>query len=145
MGVPPQSAVRGSATPVNAAGYPVGFGPRTEENPLGLPPDWVYVRGERMPLSQFLRLHASELAAYPDAQIAVLQDEYHPSEMTKDIVKGLVTATSGLLAGLVSKNPGAARWVGAVAGNVVAGSVVRNLDRPRRVVIVPIRDLMGGD
>ena len=98
-----------------------------------------------MPLSQFLRLNASELAAYPDAQIAVLQDEYHPSEMTKDFVKRLVTATSGLLAGLVSKNPGAARWVGAVAGNVVAGSVVRDLDRPRRVVIVPIRDLMGGD
>lgn len=145
MGVAPHISSPKDQKPINAAGYPVGFGPRTTENPLGLPPDWVYLQGERMPLARFLQLHAADLAAFPDAQIAVLQEEYHPSEVTKDVVKGVVTATSGLLAGLVSKNPATGRWVGAVAGNVLAGSVVRKLDRPRQVVIIRVRDLFGTD
>ena len=63
----------------------------------------------------------------------------------QDAVKGFITGVSGVLGGLLTKSPNAGRIAGAVGGNVVGGYVVRHLDRPERIVIIRVRDLLGTD
>ena len=98
-----------------------------------------------MSIGTFLTLHASEMAAYPDAEVAILIPEHHASELEKDFSKGIVTTTAGLLAGLIAKNPTAAKWAAGVAGTVIAGVITRNLDNPEHIIIVKVRELMETD
>lgn len=105
----------------------------------------VQVGDERMTVQQFLYLNGANLAACPDAEIAFTIPPWHPSDETKDALRGIVNAGSVSFAALVLKNPTMAKAVGTVAGTVAAGWLTRHLDQGGRMGVVKIRDLMGYD
>lgn len=118
-------------------------------DPRSLPAGMVLLPdGHRMTAEAFFRLHGAQLAAYPDAQIAIAVPAYQPSQQMKDALKGTVGAATAILVSLVIRNGTAAK----VAGGFVSGYIgldvadwcARAISHGASVRIVTARQILRG-
>ena len=113
-----------------------------------LPPGMALLpSGKQMPADQFFALHGAELAAYPDAQIAVAVPAFAPSDNLKEAMKGLVGLATAALATAILKSPTLSTIAGTAVGNYVgtpvAGWIAQRISEGAHVKVFTVRQMMA--
>ncbi len=101
-----------------------------------------------MPTMTFMTLHGAELAAYPDAQMALVWPAQQCTPGAKKVMEAIVIGVAGKLASVIARGAPGAKAVGAGVGiyfgSDVAEWVCRQIAQPAHVEVWTAREILEG-
>ncbi len=104
--------------------------------------------GKQMTVLSFMTLHGSELAAYPDAQIAIQWPASHCNDGARNVLEAFVVGAAGILAEAIFRRVPGVGFIGAIVGHyyskAATASLCKMFAHPASVEIVTGREILEG-